>query len=480
VYKIILMNLCVITIVFGQLERWIYTYNGPQNGGDGASSIVYGLDGNIYAAGWAFSGDNDQDFTVVSLDPFGSERWIYSYDRPENGIDGASSIVYGSDGNIYVAGFISGIDANADFTVISLTPSGTERWVYRHNRPEEKWERATSVVYGSDGNIYAVGISYESEGESDLLVVSLTSTGTERWVYSYNGPGNGIDGAFSIIYGSDGNIYVAGWSYGIDTYTDLIVISLTPSGNKRWIYRYNGPGNYRDRAYSIDYGIDGNIYVAGWSYGLNTDKDYIILSLDPSGIERWTYIYNGPGNEDDGANSIVYGSDGYIYSAGYSYGIGSSADFTVISLTPFGNERWVYRYDGPGNDIDVVTSIVYGSDGNIYLAGFSTGSGTLIDFTVMSLYSNVSITEENSYKRGFYLLKNIFREKLVLKTEANYGEVKIDIYDISGRKVYQNVFKERDVIVISDRRIKELPRGIYILKVQSIDKRRFVFKVIKD
>jgi hypothetical protein len=39
---------------------------------------------------------------------------------------------------------------------------------------------------------------------------------------------NRADGAGSIIYGFDGNIYVAGVSFGSNTYKDFTVISLNP------------------------------------------------------------------------------------------------------------------------------------------------------------------------------------------------------------------------------------------------------------
>jgi len=102
-------------------------------------------------------------------------------------------------------------------------------------------------------------------------------------------------------------------------------------------------------------------------------------------VENWIYTYNGHGNDDDGANSIVQGSDGNIYAAGASSGSGTYADFTVISLTTVGDTNWIYRYNGPGNGSDYAESIVYGSDGNIYTAGYSTGNGTDSDFIIISL-----------------------------------------------------------------------------------------------
>ncbi|GAH67778.1 unnamed protein product, partial [marine sediment metagenome] len=269
-------------------------------GSDEAHSVVYGSDGNIYAAGYSSNSGTLEDFTVISLTSSGTERWVYKYDGPANSMDGAYSVVYGSDGNIYAAGFNSkGIGADQDFVVISLTSSGTENWIYCYNGTAGGTDGARSVVYGSDGNIYAAGNSSNSGTLKDFTVISLTSSGTERWVYAYDGPGNDWDVAYSIVYGSDGNIYVAGWSCGSGDYSDFTVISLTGGGTERWVYRYDGPGHH-DLAYSIVYGSDGNIYAAG-----RINRYFIVISLMGSGRERWIFGYTA--FLDDGAKSVTYG-----------------------------------------------------------------------------------------------------------------------------------------------------------------------------
>ncbi|MEO0101144.1 MAG: T9SS type A sorting domain-containing protein [candidate division WOR-3 bacterium] len=363
-----LLLIVICGLNFAQTQRWVYRYNGPGNYEDWASSLVYGQDGNIYAAG--VSGG---DFTVISLTTSGTERWVYRFNGP--GDDRAFSLVYGADGNIYVAGYT--FETSSDFTVISLTPSGTERWIYRYNGPGSSSDMAFSLVYGGDGNIYAAGFSSSVSGHWDFTVISLTTSGTQRWVSRYNGPGSYLDYANSIVYGEDGNIYAGGVSFGYGTDRDFTVISLTPSGTERWVYRYNGPGNGWDEVFSIGYGQDGNIYAAGRTDGSGTSTDFTVISLTTSGTERWVYRYNGLGNSEDCATSLVYGADGNIYAAGISYG--PISDFTVISLTTSGTQRWVYRYSGSDYP-DRANSIVYGQDGNIYAAGVSGG-----DFTVISL-----------------------------------------------------------------------------------------------
>jgi hypothetical protein len=217
-------------------------------------------------------------------------------------------------------------------------------------------------------------------------------------VYRYNGPENDEDVARSLVAGADGNIYAAGYSYGSGTGFDFTVISLTSSGTERWVYRYNGPGNTTDGANSIVAGADGNIYAAGSSNG--TFEDFTVISLTSSGSERWVYRYNGPGNYDDGAYSIVAAADGNIYAAGCSWGGGTDYDFTVISLTSLGAERRVYRYNGSRNSGDVAYSIVAGADTNVYAAGYSSGTGTSSDFTVISLNPAPGIAEGNSRPAG--------------------------------------------------------------------------------
>jgi len=407
------------------------------------------------------------------------ERWVYRYDGPGNNWDEANSIVMGSDGNLYAAGRSVGSGTSDDFTVVSLTDSGVERWVYRYDAPTNGGDEANSIVMGSDGNLYAAGYSWGSGTFADFTVTSLTSSGTERWVYRYDGPGSNWDWANSIVMGSDGNIYAAAASAGSGTGTDFTVVSLTDSGLGRWVYRYNGPGNSRDWANSIIMGSDGNLYAAGMSGGSGTFFDFTVVSLTDSGVERWVYRYNGPGNYDDWANSIVMGSDGNIYAAGMSWGSGTFADFTVTSLTPSGTERWVYRYNGPTDTTDEAYSIAMGSDGNIYAAGMSWGSGTSYDFTVVSLAPDVGVEEKDHRALESQLL-----HMSVSPIPASSGvriyyslpeatEVRLSVYDVCGRLVRNLVNTRQESgskVVLWDGKDSEERRvasGTYFVRLEA-------------
>lgn len=386
------------TKVYAQTERWVYRYNGPADSADCANSIVYGGDGNIYAAGYSQGIGAGSDFIVISLNKeTGDTNWVYRYNGPGNGEDAANFIVYGNDGNIYAAGYSSGTGSERDFMVVSLTPVGGERWVYQYNGPGNTGDVAFSIVYGADGNIYAAGGSGGVGTYSDFTIISLTSAGSERWVYRYDGADHQSDGAWSLVYGADGNIYAAGY-IGVSSFLDYLdfgVISVTSSGSERWVYQYDGVGpmpNSADEAKAIVWGADSNVYVAGYSDRSSTGIDFTLLSLTPTGSERWVYQYARPqGNFNNGeaANSIVYGADGNIYAVGYTDSCespASNSDFTVISVTSTGSERWVYWYDG--GYLDWANALVYGADSNMYVAGMSFYSNRA--FAVVSLTSSGS------------------------------------------------------------------------------------------
>ncbi len=402
----------------------MYRYNAAGSTSNIAYSLVFGEDSNIYVVGWTHGASFD-DLLVISLDQNGTERWIYRSDSTGYYWDKVSSIIYGADGNLYIVGESNILGSWGDFTIISLDTNGNERWQYRYNGSGDHSDWAESIVCGIDGNLYAAGRTWGETSKDDITVISLDQNGVERWVYHYNGPSSGLDRAHSIVCGLDGNIYIAGNSEA--TGEDFVVISLDQNGTERWVYRYNGTANNCDAAHSIAYGSDGNVYACG--YSCDNNYDFFVASLDQNGTERWVYRYDDPGTTSGFAQSILYGLDCYIYAVGRSYD--ANDDFTAISLDQSGTERWIYQYNGTADDVDCAWSGVYGLDGNIYIAGYTTDSISTWDFTVISLNPMTAIEEgEISVGKSDNLCATIFYGPLQLPSGN-----KCKLYDITGRVV---------------------------------------------
>ncbi len=519
-WLVFLSGLVIPFELSAQIERWVYKY--PYSWY--ARSIVYGSDNAVYAAG-GVTGDyyKSFDLTVVGLTANGAAKWIYDYgDWACWG--GANSIVSGFDGNLYVAasGRSSESDTVADFTVISLTPGGTERWVYVHHEPgsdpEWDWGGANSVTYGLDGNIYATGESHGGDTGGDIVVVSITADGKERWCYRCSILENYDNCGYSIVYGSDGNIYLTGESYGI--LPAFVVISLTSEGIERWVYKHTGHRNSFQRGYSISYGVDGNIYAtgvsadstnpylftvicltsegrerwiykhknllnsSGWAYSIvfgndgniytagEISNDFAVVSLNSDGMERWVYSFD-PENHGGNAYGIIYGPDGNLYAAGESDRSYISR-LTVISLTPDGTERWVYRYSSsPTLAGDAALALAFGSEGNLYVAGEEggySGSWWYSEFLVVSLHPAEGV-EEKFYEPNLRLfsVSALFKENIKLKFNNRIQTpLKITLYNSLGSSVFTEFLPScPSRVVLSNEKINNLPAGVYFLTVSA-------------
>jgi len=381
-----IMILLIPFVLLAQIEKWIYTYDGNLNHIDIAHALACGIDGNIYAVGRTANTGTSSDFIVVSLNDNGDTNWIYIY-NPTNLEDIAFAVDYGLDHNIYVAGMSSAPATYADFTVVSLTVNGDTNWTYRHDGPStsEDYDIAHAITYGLDGNIYAGGTSKALSSAGDFFVVSLSAAGDTNWTYRYGGTAVSGGMVRAIEYGTDGNVYAAGLGWNAGSYYDFLVMSLSTAGDTNWTYRYGGVlGD--DVAYSVTYGLDGNVYAVGYSIGIDSSWYFTVISLTDEGDENWVFKYPcGLVDILRPSNAVVYGLDNNIYAAGKCSLPGQSEDFFVVSLSTTGDTNWTYQLNGSANDDDRALVLVYGSDGDIYAAGMIENAGSGEDFAVVSL-----------------------------------------------------------------------------------------------
>ncbi|HEX9896328.1 MAG TPA: SBBP repeat-containing protein [Dehalococcoidales bacterium] len=211
---------------------------------------------------------------------------------------------------------------------------------------------------------------------------------TEEWVARYNGTGNDMDIAVALDVDTSGNVYVTGYSHGSGTAYDFATIKYDNNGVEQWVARYNGPGNSADMASDLAIDTSGNVYVTGYSHGSGTAYDFATIKYDNNGVERWVARYNGTGNIDDCPYDLAIDVSGNVYVTGYSRGSGTSYDFATIKYNNNGVQQWLARYNGPGNSGDTAEALAVDTSGNVYVTGESVGIGTYEDFATIKYNNN--------------------------------------------------------------------------------------------
>jgi len=370
-------------------QLWEKRYNGPGDWDDEARAIAVDGSGNVYVTGESYDSETSYDYATIKYSANGDTAWVRRYNGPPgNWSDEARAIALDGSGNVYVTGYSYGSGTEWDYATIKYDPDGNELWVKRYNGPENYYDEALAIAVDGSGNVYVTGYSYGSGTSYDYATIKYGPDGNQLWEKRYNGPGNSSDYASAIAVDGSGNVYVTGRSAGSGTDWDYATIKYDPDGNELWVQRYNGPSKFDDIAYAIALDGSGNVYVTGMAWISAQNQDYATIKYDQEGNELWVRRYNGPGNSGDWAYAIALDSSGNIYVTGYSWGSGASADYATIKYDQEGNELWVRRYNGPGNSWDGASAIAVDGSGNVYVTGRSYGSGTYDDYATIKYWQD--------------------------------------------------------------------------------------------
>src|SRR6185312_15738392 len=155
------------------------------------------------------------------------------------------------------------------------------------------------VVTGSSDGTTSTGTDYAT-------IAYNAASGKKRWIARYNGPGDGFDAAYGLGLSPDGTrVFVTGragsaWDFGTVAYN-------AKNGTQLWVKGYNGPGDGFDNGTSLGVSPDGTtVFVTGSSDGSAASQDYATFAYNASdGRQLWLSRYNSPDNGWDFANSLA-------------------------------------------------------------------------------------------------------------------------------------------------------------------------------
>jgi len=300
------------------------------------------------------------------------QEWVSRYNGPGNGWDEITTMAVDAAGNIYVAGWSIGSGTGSDFVTIKYDSSGVQQWVQRYNGPGNATDIAWAMVIDDSANVYVTGESSTSGTTNiDYATIKYNSAGILQWVQRYAGPASAGDWAYSIAVDRLHNVYVTGGSIAPATYSDYLTIKYNSAGVQKWVQRYNNIStNGNDIARSIAVDTLGYIYVTGNSDGWYAD--YLTIKYDTAGAIQWIRRYDGAsGIGADNARSVALDNSGNIYVGGYSWGSGSNFDYAVIKYNSSGDSLWVRRYNGPSNSDDRSYQIASLNSGDVFMTGGS-------------------------------------------------------------------------------------------------------------
>jgi hypothetical protein len=414
-FQMVLYFYILSTLVNGQVLEWAACYNGPVNGWDTGLAITVDDSGYVYVTG-ASEGTNTTSATI-KYSPTGSELWVRRFAftgadltlddsnnlyvtghltvkmNPEGDtlwtrewppFSGANRIEIDTEGNIYIGGSIL-LDSSFEYGLEKLAPDGSINWTKTYSGPANNTDRLNDIVLDSKGNVIVTGQSHGTGTHWDYATVKYSPAGDILWVSRYNGPAPTFPGdyAYAVTVDANDNVYVTGWSDGVNERAECFTIAYSPDGDSLWSHRYPSGGTIGYSGYDIAYDPRGFIYVAARSNGFNDT----ILKYDLDGNLIRTIVYNTNHTFTPNLARIALDKEGNIYLMSHGE-VSSRTDYIVVKYSPEGEMIWEYKYPGEGQTINQAFAIFVDEQSNIYVTGENIGSlcpGSGFDYLTIKL-----------------------------------------------------------------------------------------------
>jgi len=379
--------------------RVLYDFGTPPDGQEPQASLIHV--GRTFYGTTAYGGKSGVG-TVFSISERGIEKVLYSFRAGSDGINPSSGLI-DVGGTFYGTTVKGGAYSNSYCayhcgTVFSITPSGTEKVLYSFGRKGDGAHPFASLI-NVKGTLYGTthdGGTFNSNCPYDYgcgTVFSLTPSGTEKILYKFVG---GKDGSYprASLIEIKGKLYGTTLSGG--EYNGGTVFSITLSGVEKVLHSF-GAGSDGDDPFASLIDVKGMLYGTTALGGAPSCNGYglcgTVFRITPRGKEK--VIHRFAANGDGGSpiaslidvNGTLYGTT--PWGGAYPCLFGGACG-TVFSITPSGTETVLHSFGGgsdgvfPGASLIYVNGKVYGTTefgGGSSCVSSGVGCGTVFALT---------------------------------------------------------------------------------------------------
>jgi outer membrane protein OmpA-like peptidoglycan-associated protein len=437
-------------------------------------------------------------FTIITnimISQTVNEEWVARYKENENDTNIISGIVTDNFMNVYVTGSSENTTLNTKYDILTIkyNEKGETQWIARFNSSENGDDWSSGLCVDKTGNVYVTGSTSKENSGSEYITIKYNTNGEQQWIARYSRDENSKNTARAIALDSSENIYVVGLSYIENKRNEIVTIKYNSNGETLLTLNFNGLEKNLKGALPFTIMIDGfqNIIIGMTIRSLESDMDYGILKYNSKGILQWLTSYNGPYNGIDAPEAMTCDKIGNVYITGSSVGIKpngspSYCDYATIKYSALGNEEWIARYNGKGDNQDIGESITTDNKGNVYVTGssiFSTGDNKAEHtFAITTIKYNSSGIEQwvRSYEGGWGNSIGVDNLRNVYIIGESYLEVGADCitlkYNENGEEEWRQTYNSPEKSFFIPKKI--LIDNNYNVLIASYDS-KYYFTTIK-
>ncbi len=255
-------------------ERVLHRFRGTPDGESAWGFFAQDGTGNLY--GVASVGGDDNYGTVFEVDPTGKETTLYSFAGPQEGGDGAFplvGVVRDASGNLYGVTFDGG--GAGVGAVYEISSNGDESLIYSFSGSSDGGNPSSALLLDSQGNLYGTtqnGGNEQCGGTGCGVVFELSPQSGGRWtekvLYDFCSLTECADGERPLyeplVMDAAGNLYgttIFGGAYrNCNGGTCGVVFKLEPDRKETVLHSFTGGADGAAPAVGVTMDAAGNLY----------------------------------------------------------------------------------------------------------------------------------------------------------------------------------------------------------------------------
>jgi hypothetical protein len=302
---------------------WTVTWDDPnEHRADRAWAVACDLSGNVIAAGYSTFAPGGKGMAIVKWNGSGVFQWKAVYGADVTGGSAtAYDVVCDGAGDVYVCGLSqTSNDSSSAYSLVVRKlngDTGAELWKGVYAGPTGSFNQGTALVLDDHANTYVVGYGESTRGDSDIILVKFSATGSRLWTKRIDTLKH-LDDEGSAIALWGNSICITGGRYTIASQQRGVVVARYTTGGRRlWLRSWQGTAKAVDYARGLAVDRYGNIAVAGSTNEPGPSESHaFLIKWDKSGARRWTRVFVAPVSRQADFNNVVATSAGTFWVGG--------------------------------------------------------------------------------------------------------------------------------------------------------------------
>lgn len=419
------------------IQQWRKNYNNDLNTDDQLFDMELDNSGNIILTGQS----NDKILTL-KYDPAGELQWSALYSTPSSTSNIGYTITCDNSGNIFIGGSSRMTSSfGVDMVTLKYNSAGVQQWVKIYDSPFHSKDETIKIKTDNLGNLYVAGASLNADTLYDYILIKYSNDGTEQWIQRYDTPEHYDETLMSMTVDNSGNVYLSGYTNPYNKAVRSLIVKFNSSGDLQWATRItNTAGTLGNASFAIVVDNSENVYVTGSSYVNDNSLQYLTCKINPQGVIQWSQSYYGEFGGVNRAWAITLDAASNVYVTGYSAGLNTQRDIATIKYSSNGVQQWLARYSGANQSITEAFSIVKDNSGFIYVSGFSKYPDIYNNLITIKYSQTSGVVNTSSNVPSQYSLGQNYPNPFNPNTKINFSLpkssfVSLKVFDLSGKEV---------------------------------------------